>query len=116
MYCDVLLLQSSVLLLILSGTACTMEVNGENQVVAIETQNLTPVQMGNIRVTDLLAGLVQGNLDYCCHAVRFKLLKNNLLLLNATALIMSLCLLVICNTFYSQLISHQSYSSLMFMS
>ncbi|XP_070695434.1 bridge-like lipid transfer protein family member 3A [Pempheris klunzingeri] len=50
---------SSVLLLILSGTACTMEVKGENQVVAVETQNLSPVQMGNIRVADLLAGLIQ---------------------------------------------------------
>lgn len=55
-----LLLQSSVLLLILSGTACTVEVNGEDQVVAVEVQNLSPVQMGNIRVSDLLAGLIQG--------------------------------------------------------
>ncbi|TKS77852.1 UHRF1-binding protein 1 ICBP90-binding protein 1 [Collichthys lucidus] len=51
---------SSVFLLILSGTACTMEVKGEDQVVAVETQNLSPVQMGNIRVSDLLAGLIQG--------------------------------------------------------
>ncbi|XP_035512212.1 UHRF1-binding protein 1 [Morone saxatilis] len=50
---------SSVLLLILSGTACTMEVKGEDQVVAVETQNLSPVQMGNIRVSDLMAGLIQ---------------------------------------------------------
>uniref|UniRef100_UPI0037E71BB0 bridge-like lipid transfer protein family member 3A n=1 Tax=Semicossyphus pulcher TaxID=241346 RepID=UPI0037E71BB0 len=50
---------SSVLVLILSGTACTMEVKGEDQVVAVETQNLTPVQMGNIKVADLHAGLVQ---------------------------------------------------------
>uniref|UniRef100_A0A3Q3EYH1 Bridge-like lipid transfer protein family member 3A n=1 Tax=Labrus bergylta TaxID=56723 RepID=A0A3Q3EYH1_9LABR len=41
---------SSVLVLILSGTACTMEVKGEDQVVAVETNNLTPVQMGNIRM------------------------------------------------------------------
>uniref|UniRef100_A0A3Q3NIA3 Bridge-like lipid transfer protein family member 3A n=1 Tax=Mastacembelus armatus TaxID=205130 RepID=A0A3Q3NIA3_9TELE len=53
---------SSVLLLILSGMACTMEVKGEDQVVAVEAQNLSPVQMGNIRVSDLLAGLIQGNL------------------------------------------------------
>lgn len=59
-YGDVLLLQSSVLLLILSGTACTVEVNGEDQVVAVEVQNLSPVQMGNITVSDLLAGLIQG--------------------------------------------------------
>ncbi|XP_054464335.1 bridge-like lipid transfer protein family member 3A [Anoplopoma fimbria] len=50
---------SSVLLLILSGTACTIEVKGEDQVVAVEAQNLSPVQMGNIKVSDLLAGLVQ---------------------------------------------------------
>ncbi|XP_026188557.1 UHRF1-binding protein 1 isoform X2 [Mastacembelus armatus] len=50
---------SSVLLLILSGMACTMEVKGEDQVVAVEAQNLSPVQMGNIRVSDLLAGLIQ---------------------------------------------------------
>lgn len=59
---DVLLLQSSVLLLILSGTACTMEAHGENQVVAVEVQNLSPVQMGNVRVSDLLAGLIQGKI------------------------------------------------------
>lgn len=91
-----LLLQSSVLLLILDGTACTMEVKGENQVVAVEAQNLSPVQMGNIRVTDLLAGLIQGNLDYCCHSVSFKLLKNNFRsqLYNSNLV---LCLLVKCN-------------------
>ncbi|KAM3617323.1 uncharacterized protein V6R79_004834 [Siganus canaliculatus] len=50
---------SSVLLLILNEAACTMEVKGEDQVVAVEAQNLTPVQMGNIRVSDLLAGLIQ---------------------------------------------------------
>ncbi|XP_059189091.1 bridge-like lipid transfer protein family member 3A [Centropristis striata] len=50
---------SSVLLLVLSGAACTMEVKGEDQVVAVEAQNLTPVQMGNVRVTDLTAGLIQ---------------------------------------------------------
>ncbi|XP_061909212.1 bridge-like lipid transfer protein family member 3A isoform X4 [Entelurus aequoreus] len=50
---------SSVLLLILSGTACTMEVNGEDQVIAVQAQNLNSVQMGNIRVSDLLAGLIQ---------------------------------------------------------
>ncbi|XP_061841349.1 bridge-like lipid transfer protein family member 3A isoform X1 [Nerophis lumbriciformis] len=50
---------SSVLLLILSGTACTMEVNGEDQVIAVQAQNLNSVQMGNIRVSDLLAGLIR---------------------------------------------------------
>lgn len=43
--------------------SCIMEVNGEDQVVAAEVQNLTPVQMGNIRVSDLMAGLVQGTDD-----------------------------------------------------
>lgn len=43
-----------------------MEVNGEDQVVAVETQNLSPVQMGTVKVSDLLAGLIPGNLDYCC--------------------------------------------------
>ncbi|XP_023189085.1 UHRF1-binding protein 1 isoform X1 [Xiphophorus maculatus] len=50
---------SSVLLLILSGTACTMEVQGEDQIVAVQAQNLTPVQLGNVRQSDILAGLVQ---------------------------------------------------------
>ncbi|XP_061591418.1 bridge-like lipid transfer protein family member 3A [Cololabis saira] len=51
---------SSVLLLVLSGAACTLEVQGDDQVVAVEAQNVTPVQMGNIKQSDLLAGLVQG--------------------------------------------------------
>ncbi|KAM9351412.1 bridge-like lipid transfer protein family member 3A [Symphorus nematophorus] len=51
---------SSVLLLVLSGLACTMEAKGEDQVVAVEVQNLIPVQMGTVRVSDLLAGLIQG--------------------------------------------------------
>uniref|UniRef100_A0A3B3VFE5 Bridge-like lipid transfer protein family member 3A n=1 Tax=Poecilia latipinna TaxID=48699 RepID=A0A3B3VFE5_9TELE len=52
-------LMDSVLLLILSGTACTVEVQGEDQVVAVQAQNLTPVQLGNVRQSDVLAGLVQ---------------------------------------------------------
>lgn len=55
-----MLLQSSVLLLLLSEIACTLEVSGEDQVVAVEVLNMSPVQMGNIRVSDLLAGLLQG--------------------------------------------------------
>ena len=39
-----------------------MEVKGENQVVAVEAQNLSPVQMGTIKVFDVLTGLVQGKL------------------------------------------------------
>ncbi|XP_054645481.1 bridge-like lipid transfer protein family member 3A isoform X2 [Dunckerocampus dactyliophorus] len=54
---------SSVLLLILSGTACTMEVKGEDQVIAVQAQNLSSVQMGNVRVSDLLAGLIQVPVD-----------------------------------------------------
>ncbi|XP_034028775.1 UHRF1-binding protein 1 [Thalassophryne amazonica] len=50
---------SSVLLLILSGIACIMKVKGDNQLVTVEAQNLRPVQMGNIRVSDLLAGVIQ---------------------------------------------------------
>ncbi|XP_061545936.1 bridge-like lipid transfer protein family member 3A [Phycodurus eques] len=50
---------SSVLLLILNGTSCTMEVKGEDQVLALQAQNLSLVQMGNVRVFDLLAGLIQ---------------------------------------------------------
>lgn len=76
---DVLLLQSSVLLLILSGTACTMEAHGENQVVAVEVQNLSPVQMGNVRVSDLLAGLIQGKIH------RFQTCSSLLLLTRATS-------------------------------
>lgn len=92
-----ILLQSSVLLLILSGVACTMEVKGEDQVVAVEVQNVSPVQMGTVRVSDVLAGLVQGNLDYCFHDVRSlnRLLENNFghLLTNTATLITSFCLL-----------------------
>ncbi|XP_037335092.2 bridge-like lipid transfer protein family member 3A [Pungitius pungitius] len=50
---------ASVLLLVLSGAACTVEVKGDDQVVAVEAQNLSPVQMGNVRVSELLAGLIQ---------------------------------------------------------
>ncbi|XP_077368729.1 bridge-like lipid transfer protein family member 3A [Festucalex cinctus] len=50
---------SSVFLLILNGTSCTMEVKGEDQVIAVQAQNLNTVQMGNVKVLDLLAGLIQ---------------------------------------------------------
>ncbi|XP_077456851.1 bridge-like lipid transfer protein family member 3A [Stigmatopora argus] len=52
---------SSVLLLILNGTSCILEVKGEDQVIAVQTQNLNSVQMGNVRVFDLLAGLIQAS-------------------------------------------------------
>lgn len=54
------LFQSSVLLLVLSGMACTMEVKGEDQAVAVVAQNLSPVHLGTVKVSDLLAGLIQG--------------------------------------------------------
>lgn len=71
------------LLLILSGTACTVEVQGEDQIIAVQAQNLTPVQMGNIRQSDILAGLLQGNLNYhdLPDLVKKSLLKINLLVL-----------------------------------
>nr|XP_015823924.2 bridge-like lipid transfer protein family member 3A [Nothobranchius furzeri] len=56
---DVFQDMSSVLLLVLSGTACTLELHGEDQLVAVQAQSLTPVQMGNVRQADVLAGLAQ---------------------------------------------------------
>ena len=44
-----------------------MEAQGEDQVVAVQAQNLATVQMGNVKQSDLLAGLVQGNQNKCCH-------------------------------------------------
>uniref|UniRef100_A0A8C8E3M8 Bridge-like lipid transfer protein family member 3A n=1 Tax=Oryzias sinensis TaxID=183150 RepID=A0A8C8E3M8_9TELE len=52
-------LMDSVLLLILSGIASTLDLHGEDQVVAVQARSLTPVQMGNISLSDILAGLVQ---------------------------------------------------------
>ncbi|XP_029012397.1 bridge-like lipid transfer protein family member 3A isoform X2 [Betta splendens] len=49
---------SSVLLLVLSGMACTMEVKGDDQAVAVVAQSLSPVHLGTVRVSDLLAGLI----------------------------------------------------------
>ncbi|XP_019907544.3 UHRF1-binding protein 1 isoform X2 [Esox lucius] len=51
---------ASVLLLLLSGTACVVDMKGGDLVVAAEALDLTPRQMGNVRVSDLLAGLVPG--------------------------------------------------------
>ncbi|XP_029911208.1 UHRF1-binding protein 1 isoform X2 [Myripristis murdjan] len=50
---------SCVLLLVLNGIASIMEVKGEDQVMALEAQNLKPMQIGNVRVSELLAGLIQ---------------------------------------------------------
>lgn len=44
--------------------ACTMEVKGDDQVVAVEAQNLSPVQLGTVKVSEVLAGVVQGEVKY----------------------------------------------------
>ncbi|KAJ3587167.1 hypothetical protein NHX12_013556, partial [Muraenolepis orangiensis] len=48
---------SSVLLLVLSGISAVLEAKGEAQVVALEAHGLSPVQLGNVKVSDLLYGL-----------------------------------------------------------
>uniref|UniRef100_A0AAV2LZR6 UHRF1-binding protein 1 n=1 Tax=Knipowitschia caucasica TaxID=637954 RepID=A0AAV2LZR6_KNICA len=50
---------ASAFMLLLSGIACTMEAKGDHQMVVAEAQNLVPVHLGNIRSTDIQAGLVQ---------------------------------------------------------
>uniref|UniRef100_A0A6Q2Y8U2 Chorein N-terminal domain-containing protein n=1 Tax=Esox lucius TaxID=8010 RepID=A0A6Q2Y8U2_ESOLU len=45
---------------------CVVDMKGGDLVVAAEALDLTPRQMGNVRVSDLLAGLVPGN----CHSQR----------------------------------------------
>ncbi|KAK0143425.1 UHRF1-binding protein 1 [Merluccius polli] len=50
---------SSVLLLVLSGVSGAVEAKGEAQVVALEVRDLSPVQMGNVKVSDLFYGLTQ---------------------------------------------------------
>ncbi|XP_038867408.1 UHRF1-binding protein 1-like [Salvelinus namaycush] len=49
---------TSVLLLVLSGMACVADLKGEDLVVAVEAQDLILRQMGNVRVSDLLAELM----------------------------------------------------------
>ncbi|XP_024231619.1 UHRF1-binding protein 1 isoform X2 [Oncorhynchus tshawytscha] len=51
---------ASVLLLVLSGIACVADLKGEDLVVAVEVQHLTSRQMGNVRVSDLLARQMSG--------------------------------------------------------
>ena len=53
-------LQASVLLLVLGGVSGAVEVKGDAQLVALEVHSLSPVQMGNVKVSDLLYGLTQG--------------------------------------------------------
>ncbi|KAG7266825.1 hypothetical protein CRUP_026243 [Coryphaenoides rupestris] len=48
---------SSVLLLVLGGLSGALEVNGEAPVVALEARKLSCAQLGNVKVSDLLAGL-----------------------------------------------------------
>lgn len=50
---------ASAFLLVLSGIACTFNANGDDQIAVAEALNLTPVQLGNIRTSDIQAGLVQ---------------------------------------------------------
>lgn len=52
--------QASVLLLCLSGVGCVSELKGEDAVVAVEAQEMTPRTLGNQRISELLAGLTQG--------------------------------------------------------
>ncbi|KAJ8016716.1 hypothetical protein DPEC_G00010220 [Dallia pectoralis] len=49
---------ASVLVLLLTGAACVVDMKGGDLVLAAEAQDLTPRQMGNAKVSDLLAGLV----------------------------------------------------------
>uniref|UniRef100_A0A8C8FSN9 UHRF1-binding protein 1 n=1 Tax=Oncorhynchus tshawytscha TaxID=74940 RepID=A0A8C8FSN9_ONCTS len=44
------------------GIACVADLKGEDLVVAVEVQHLTSRQMGNVRVSDLLARQMSGNL------------------------------------------------------
>ena len=48
------------LLLVLGGVSGAVEVKGDAQLVALEVHSLSPVQMGNVKVSDLLYGLTQG--------------------------------------------------------
>lgn len=50
---------ASAFLLILSGIACTLDAKGDDQIAVAEALNLIPVQLGNIRTSDIQAGLVQ---------------------------------------------------------
>ncbi|XP_072305248.1 bridge-like lipid transfer protein family member 3A [Eucyclogobius newberryi] len=50
---------ASAFMLVLRGIACTMEAKGEDQTVVAEVHNLIPLHLGNIRSSDIQAGLVQ---------------------------------------------------------
>lgn len=53
-------LQASVLLLCLNGVGTVSEVRGEDCVVAVEVQEMTPRSLGNQRLSELLSGVTQG--------------------------------------------------------
>lgn len=50
---------ASAFMLILSGITCTLDAKGDDQTAIAEAVNLVPVQLGNIRTSDVQAGLVQ---------------------------------------------------------
>uniref|UniRef100_A0A8C7U667 Bridge-like lipid transfer protein family member 3A n=1 Tax=Oncorhynchus mykiss TaxID=8022 RepID=A0A8C7U667_ONCMY len=50
------------------GIACVADLKGEDLVVAVEVQHLTSRQMGNVRVSDLLARQMSGNLKQGCRS------------------------------------------------
>ncbi|KAG7472115.1 hypothetical protein MATL_G00105110 [Megalops atlanticus] len=54
---------ASVLLLQLSVMGCVVDMKGEDVVVALEAQELTPKQLGNQRVSELLGGLTLGGVS-----------------------------------------------------
>uniref|UniRef100_A0A4W5N848 Bridge-like lipid transfer protein family member 3A n=1 Tax=Hucho hucho TaxID=62062 RepID=A0A4W5N848_9TELE len=51
-----------------NGIACVADLKGEDLVVAVEVQHLTSRQMGNVRVSDLLARQMPGNLKQGCRS------------------------------------------------
>ncbi|XP_041953572.1 UHRF1-binding protein 1 isoform X1 [Alosa sapidissima] len=54
---------ASVLLLCLSGVGSVSELKGEDVVVALEAQEMTPRTLGNQRVSVLLSGMTQGGVS-----------------------------------------------------
>lgn len=50
---------ASAFLLVLSGITCTLDAKGDDQIGVAEARNLIPVHLGNIRTSDIQAGLVQ---------------------------------------------------------
>lgn len=48
------------LLLCLSGVGSVSELKGEDVVVALEAQEMTPRTLGNQRISELMGGMTQG--------------------------------------------------------